>query len=173
MSDTINPITIHKGPYRGKDEDGKPDNRILYVTAASPADDLVTYAEFTDTCTLGGILRMGVDRSSEDFYSRVSFAEFREMVAHELEWQQIEWRRKVVPKLVDLGFVCQAGCKHSVTFPRKDLAAAEICAEITDQTGVPTTIENGAVTIDLNFHKIRLLGSVPVDAAGPISEDEA
>jgi hypothetical protein len=87
-------IPIHKGPYRGKGEDGQPDNRILYVTAVCPKDDVVTYAEFTDSCTLGGILRMGVGKSSEDVYKRVTFAEFADLVAHELEWQRLTWRRK-------------------------------------------------------------------------------
>ncbi len=86
-------INIHKGPYRGKGEDGQPDNRILYVTAVCPDGDVVTYCEFLDTCTFRGILRMGLGKKDKD-YTRVTFAEFADLVAHELVDQDIEWRRE-------------------------------------------------------------------------------
>lgn len=164
-------IPIHRGPYRGKGEDGQPDNRILYVTSVCQEGDRVVFTAFFDTCTFEGILRLGIGKKED--YTRVTFAEFVELVAHELEDPRIEWKRlEEQPKLADLVFTCRAGCEHAVNFPRKSLTTAEICAEITDQTGVPTTIENGAMTIDVGFHKVQT-GIMVTDAAGPTSEDEA
>jgi hypothetical protein len=119
---------------------------LVYVVTAV-CRDVVTYTAIHDTCDFVSCLRYHAK------YTRTTREQFASVAQHEVVIQPMVWRKAAPRRVGDLLFTCYGGCDHEVTFPRDNLTQEQICKEVTAQTGVPASMVNGAIQIDLLYHK--------------------